>query len=59
MGSTVWLLALVMFVIGSLVFGVCWTIWEHDVQGAFAVAAYRLLWRVCCWDFASFFGLAA
>lgn len=40
MGSTVWLLTLVLFVIGSLVFGVCWIIWEHDIQGAFPVAAY-------------------
>ena len=42
MGSTVWLLGLVLFVIESLVFGVCWTIWEHDIQEAFAVAAYMV-----------------
>ena len=41
-GSTVWLLALFMFVIGSLVFGVGWTIREHDIQGACAVAAYMV-----------------
>nr|AUW30880.1 putative transcription factor [Cladonia uncialis subsp. uncialis] len=27
---------------GSLVFGICWTVFRHDVQGAFSVAAYMV-----------------
>lgn len=38
--SRIWLLALAFFLVGSLVFGVCWSIFEKDVQGAFGVAAY-------------------
>ena len=38
--SRLWLLGLMLFVIGSLVFGVCWSIFRHDLQGAFSVAAY-------------------
>ena len=38
--TRVWLLALGSFVLGSLVFGVCWSILRRDVQGAFAVSAY-------------------
>ena len=29
-----------LFLIGSLVFGICWAILEHDLQGAFGVSAY-------------------
>ena len=36
----VWLLLLGFFVTGSLAFGVCWSILKHDIQGAFAVAAW-------------------
>lgn len=38
----VWMLVLFLFVLGSLVFGICWTVLEHDIQGAFAVAAYMV-----------------
>ena len=38
--SRLWLLALLIFLIGSLVFGICWATLEHDVQGAFGVSAY-------------------
>lgn len=38
--SRLWLLGLILFIIGSLVFGVCWSIFRHDLQGAFSVAAY-------------------
>lgn len=31
---------LMLFVTGSLVFGICWAILEHDLQGAFGVSAY-------------------
>ena len=31
---------LMLFITGSLVFGICWAIFEHDLQGAFGVAAY-------------------
>ena len=36
----IWLLCLGLFITGSLAFGVCWTILKHDIQGAFAVAAW-------------------
>ena len=38
--SRVWFLMLMLFITGSLVFGICWAILEHDLQGAFGVAAY-------------------
>lgn len=40
--SRIWLLALAFFLVGSLVFGICWTILKKDVQGAFGVAAYMV-----------------
>lgn len=36
----VWLLALCFFVVGSMVFAVCWSVLEKDLQGAFGVSAY-------------------
>lgn len=38
--SRLWLLALAFAVIGSTIFGVCWSVLEKDLQGAFAVSAY-------------------
>jgi hypothetical protein len=38
--TRVWLLALSTFVLGSLVFGICWSILKHDIQGAFGVSSY-------------------
>ena len=38
--SRVWFLMLVLFMTGSLVFGICWAILRHDLQGAFGVSAY-------------------
>lgn len=40
--SRLWLLALLLFVLGSLVFGICWAVFQHDLQGAFGVAAYMV-----------------
>lgn len=31
---------LMLFVTGSLMFGICWAIFEHDLQGAFGVSTY-------------------
>ena len=36
----VWLLALCFFIVGSMVFAVCWSVLEKDLQGAFGVSAY-------------------
>ena len=36
----IWMLLLVLFLLGSLAFAVCWWLLEHDLQGAFAVASY-------------------
>lgn len=38
--TKVWLLAMAMFLSSSLVFAITWSVLEHDLQGAFAVAAY-------------------
>ena len=38
--TRVWSLTLFTFVFGSLVFGICWSVLRHDIQGAFAVSAY-------------------
>lgn len=38
----VWFLILAIFSFGSLVFGVCWTVLKHDLQGAFGVSAWIL-----------------
>ena len=38
--SRLWLLSLLVFLCGSLAFGICWTLLEHDIQGAFGVSAY-------------------
>ncbi|KAL8770026.1 MAG: hypothetical protein Q9194_005271 [Teloschistes cf. exilis] len=38
--TRVWSLASGMFLISSMVFAVAWSVLEHDVQGAFAIAAY-------------------
>ncbi|KAL8949907.1 MAG: hypothetical protein Q9222_004020 [Ikaeria aurantiellina] len=35
-----WLLALVISFLGGMVFAVTWSVMKHDIQGAFAVAAY-------------------
>ena len=40
LSSRIWLLSLLLFLCGSLAFGICWTIFKHDIQGAFGVAAY-------------------
>ena len=40
--SRLWLLVLLLFMLGSLVFGVCWAVLEHDTQGAFSIAAYMV-----------------
>lgn len=40
--SKLWLLGLLLFVLGSLVFGICWAVLRHDIQGAFGVAAYMV-----------------
>lgn len=34
------LLVFVVLGLGSLVFGVCWAVLKHDLQGAFGVSAY-------------------
>ena len=38
--SRLWLLSLSLFGCGSLAFAICWTILEHDIQGAFGASAY-------------------
>lgn len=38
--ARVWLLVLILFLVGSLAFGICWAALQRDVQGAFGVAAY-------------------
>lgn len=38
--ARVWLLVLVLFLVGSLAFGICWAELRHDVQTAFGVSAY-------------------
>ncbi|KAL8626868.1 hypothetical protein Q9189_007437 [Teloschistes chrysophthalmus] len=38
--TRVWSLAFVMFLVSSMVFAIAWSVLEHDVQGAFAIAAY-------------------
>lgn len=38
--TRLWLLALATFLFSSLIFAIAWSILKHDVQGAFAVAAY-------------------
>ena len=40
--TRLWLLALLMFMLGSLAFGICWAVLEHDTQGAFGVSAYMV-----------------
>ena len=40
--SRLWFLALMLFVLGTLVFGVCWAVLRHDVQGAFGVSGYMV-----------------
>jgi len=40
--SGLWLLSLALFMLGSLVFGICWAVLRHDVQGASGVAAYMV-----------------
>lgn len=38
--NRVWLLALLFFLTGSLVFAICWAVLKRDLQGAFGVGAY-------------------
>jgi hypothetical protein len=38
--NRVWSVALLVFLVGSLVFGICWATIRHDVQGAFGVSAW-------------------
>lgn len=40
--NRVWILVLVLFALGSLVFGICWSVLKHDIQGAFGVSAWML-----------------
>ncbi|KAI9707376.1 MAG: hypothetical protein M1836_000337 [Candelina mexicana] len=37
----IWLLAFAV-VLGSLLFGICWAVLKHDLQGAFGVSCYML-----------------
>ena len=36
----VWLFGFLFFLVGSLLFAVCWAVLERDLQGAFGVSAY-------------------
>ena len=36
---TIWLLFMLFF-LGSLAFGICWAVLEHDISGSFGVASY-------------------
>ena len=36
----IWILILCIFGTGSLIFGICWAVLKHDVEGAFEVAAW-------------------
>lgn len=38
--NRIWAAMLVLFVLGSLVFAVLWTVFQHDIQGAFGVASW-------------------
>ena len=40
--SRIWLLVTLLFLLGSLVFGICWAELRFDVQGAFGVSAYMV-----------------
>ena len=35
-------ISFVIFIVGSLLFGVCWSALESDIQGAFGVSAYMI-----------------
>jgi hypothetical protein len=35
-------ISFVVFLVGSLLFGVCWSVLESDIQGAFGVSAYMV-----------------
>ena len=37
-----WLLALLFLVLGTIIFGICWSVLKKDLQGAFAVSAYTV-----------------
>lgn len=43
--NKIWALMIGAFVAGSLIFGVLWTVLEHDIQGAFGVASW---WLTMC-----------
>ena len=38
-------LELIIVVLGGALFAVLWSVWKHDIQGAFAISAY---WLVAC-----------
>lgn len=38
--NKIWLLALLLFVLSSIIFAITWSVLEHDLQGAFGAAAY-------------------
>lgn len=40
--TKLWILAISVFLLGSLAFGVCWAVFQHDTQGAFGVASYMV-----------------
>jgi hypothetical protein len=40
--SRFWNKVLTVFLSGSLLFGVLWSVLEHDIQGAFGVSAYMV-----------------
>lgn len=50
------LVVLVIFVLASLLFGILWSIFHFDVQGAFGVSAYII---GCCMVFVPFFATRA
>jgi hypothetical protein len=35
-------ISFVVFILGSLLFGICWSVFESDIQGAFGVGAYMV-----------------
>lgn len=41
-GKKIWLIAFVLFGIGSLLIGVLWSIFGHSIQNAFAISGYMI-----------------
>ena len=49
--KTIYLLVSMATIIGSLIFGICWSVWKMDVAAAFGITSYWVAIVAMCLGF--------